>query len=127
MAQSNGGLELKKELIEKIDKLYPSPSERASHVWGILQQHAANLSTWDVLCFCAEYMGMMIPAVPFIEKGAKDNARLIYDAHYFFPESVNAAESGIPRAVEPQHPSREPERESESQRTGPFAARFDFR
>jgi len=70
-----------KEVMARIDRLTESPDQRAQKVLIALRAHA-NVTTWDVLCFCAEYLGMMVPAYPFVEKEARELTRLVYLAHY---------------------------------------------
>lgn len=71
----------KLSLIEKVDKAHDSPALRAQKVLNVLRSDE-NVNTWDVLCFCAEYIGMMSSAWPWLESDAKRFARLIYTAHY---------------------------------------------
>ena len=72
--------EKKLSLIESVDNHHASPAERAKRVLLLLQN--TDVDTWDVLCFCAEYMGMMSAAWPWLEMDAKRFARLVYTAHY---------------------------------------------
>ena len=68
-------------LITRVDAQTPSPSDRAKRVLEILRADP-NVDTWDVLCFCAEYLGMMSSAWPWLELPAKNLTHLIYTAHY---------------------------------------------
>lgn len=68
------------KVMAKIDAVTESPSKRALRVLTVLRR--SQVSTWDVLCFCGEYLGMMIPAYPWLEEDARRLTRLIYLAHY---------------------------------------------
>jgi len=78
--------ELREELVARVDKTKSSPSQRAALVYKILLE--SDLSNWDVVCFCAEYLGLMIETMPHIEKLAKELSQLIYTQHYLMEENI---------------------------------------
>ena len=65
----------------RVDQRTESPSARAQKVLIALRARE-DITTWDVLCFCAEYLGMMLPAYPWLDKEAREVARMVYLAHY---------------------------------------------
>lgn len=69
------------DVMAKVDEHTDSPGKRASKVLVALRMHP-SITTWDVLCFCAEYLGMMVPAYGFLEEDARRLTRLVYLAHY---------------------------------------------
>lgn len=71
----------KTELIARVDAAHPSPSARAQRVLDVLRTNT-QLETWDVACFCVEYLGFMTPVWPWLEQDVQRLARLIYTAHY---------------------------------------------
>lgn len=75
----------KATIIEAVDNLYPSPQARANTIWAIIQTVPSlrNLSEWDLLCFCVEYIAMQSQQFLFIEEEAKHLVNLLYTAHYF--------------------------------------------
>lgn len=83
---SDAGKETKQQLIntiEEVDKITESPSSRAVKVLDILQAHGKDqLTNWDIVCFCAEYLGSQIYAFPWLEEFAKRLVRLVYTQHY---------------------------------------------
>lgn len=71
----------KAKLINEVDLVSLSPGARAQRVLDVLRTNQ-NLNTWDVVCFCSEYLGFMIPVFPWLEQDAQRLAKLIYTAHY---------------------------------------------
>ncbi len=71
----------KRELIALVDGIHESPELRARKVLEILRANEA-VTTWDVACFCAEYLGMMSAVWPWLGDASKRVAQLIYTAHY---------------------------------------------
>lgn len=129
MAENNRVL--KREIIDEVDKRFPSPSERAVFIWDHLQKTLPDISTWDVLCFAVESIGMQSTAYPWLKNPAIAINNLLYHAHYFEPDLVNVVQSGVPRArredqPQPSDSRKESERESNPRSTGLSSARFDF-
>ena len=77
---------LKEELIKRIDAEKKSPSQRAGIVFDILRN--TDLTNWDVVCFCVEYLGLMIESMPWIEGEAKSLSRMVYTQHYMMNDNV---------------------------------------
>lgn len=73
--------ERKSALIALVDAAHPPPELRARKVLDSLRQDS-SLDTWDVLCFCVEYLGMMSAVWPWLTEDAKRVAKLVYIAHY---------------------------------------------
>lgn len=81
--------ELTEELIKEVDETVDSPNYRARVVLTFLKH--SNYTTWDITCFCVEYLGMVsVNEWPWLTEAAKKLARLVYSAHYFYPQNVNA-------------------------------------
>src|SRR3990167_2964229 len=78
--------ELREELVARVDKTKSSPSQRATLVYKILLE--SDLNNWDVVCFCDEYLGLMIETMPHIEKPAKELSQLIYTQHYLIEDNI---------------------------------------
>lgn len=76
-----GDTEAVKNKMAAIDAKTQSPSQRALRVLEVLRKNP-SLTTWDVLCFCSEYLGMMVPAYPWLDTNARNTARIVYLAHY---------------------------------------------
>lgn len=74
--------------IKEIDSIIPSPQQRATKIFNLLRRTDPDLSQWDLLCFCAEFLGMQSQTFHWLEEPAKRVAMLIYHAHYFFPNNV---------------------------------------
>lgn len=69
------------EVIKRVDETCESPQARAKRVLEALKSHD-NITTWDVLCFCVEYLGMMTPVWSWLGNEARTLNRLVYLAHY---------------------------------------------
>lgn len=69
------------KLVEKVDSITESPSERARKVWNHLQKDS-ELDTWDTLCFCAWFLMSMIPDFPFLSSFGKTLNLQVHDYHY---------------------------------------------
>lgn len=78
-----------KERIEAIDKLIPSPSDRAARVFQALKDSSETFDTWDIVCFAAEFLGFQIPNLEFIEDEIRKMASKVSYAHYRNPEIVS--------------------------------------
>lgn len=99
MANSSDDSELDKR-IKDIDARLASPSDRATRVWTVLQTHDPDLTTWDVLCFCAEFMGMVAERYHWIIPIAKRFVRLVYSAHYYDEHRLDSDADRITRRLE---------------------------
>ena len=85
------------------DIMVASPSERATIVYKKLQlMFGDDLTNWDLICFCVEYLGMMVEAFPWLNSNGvmKQLSTLVYTAHYLdkttlVPSGVRANESLI--------------------------------
>ena len=103
-----------------IDKLYWTPSERASGVHSLLQEMLSHIrkknksngepedkdvpSDWDILCFAIEFTGVQAITLQdeeFLEL-AVEQGRWLYSAHYSNPGRLYG----------------EPDREEEEQKKG---------
>lgn len=77
----------KSERILEVDGQYPSPEDRANVVWEIIRRHAPDLTTWDIVCFSAQFLGWQSENLPWIGPAAKHLLRLIFTAHYMDRET----------------------------------------
>jgi hypothetical protein len=57
------------------------PGERTKRVYAHLVS-ANRFTNWDLLCFCAEYLGSQAGTLDWLMAPAKWLIRLIYMAHY---------------------------------------------
>lgn len=80
--------------MEEIDKLIKSPKDRALLIYSILRENP-SLTTWDVMCFCAEWMGQMTAVWDWLEEPAKAIAKSTYYIHYYRSEEVARAEVSL--------------------------------
>jgi hypothetical protein len=76
-----------------IDAITPSPQARAEYIYNLLKTEHPELTTWDIMCFCAEFFGLMSVKWSWLKDQARVLSRLIYMAHYEVSEFNN--ESGI--------------------------------
>ncbi len=113
-----------REHIGEVDKQIASPSERASLVWQYLKSEHPDLTDWDLVCFSAEYLGMMVQVHPWLEELAKKLNMLVYTAHYLTPDTD--VESSIKREPVDSAPKRDArdERKGDSDRV--IRTRFSF-
>lgn len=94
MDQINSRAQLTSQLMEDVNKNTPAPDERAQFVMNVIKEHNDNITNWDLLCFCVEYMGAQALVYPWLLEPAKQASRLVYMAHYLNHEQIDA-KSGI--------------------------------
>lgn len=82
-----------KEHLAKVDARTKSPEQRALAVYQYLRE--SQFSTWDILCFCVNWLGIMSTVWPWLETPAKILSGLVYKAHYFFTDKVSGEESKL--------------------------------
>ncbi len=93
------------KILERVDHATPGPGERAAYVWELLQHEHPELTDWDVVCFAANFLGYMSPALPWLHEDAKHICNLVYKAHYLNGDKIDTA-SAIKRGTDrvlPQH------------------------
>ena len=99
MAESNRNDEprvLTESFIKKIDELTKSPSQRAGVVWVRLNEsQGSKLSNWDLICFCAETLGLMSSEFPWLKEAAMSVSNIIFKAHYINHDRIIASEHEI--------------------------------
>src|SRR5256885_570581 len=78
------------ERMAEVDKITESPSQRAQKVWDYarLVSDKTGFTTWDLLCFVSEWLGIMTPVWPWLVDPAKDLAKRVYYAHYYLTDVV---------------------------------------
>ncbi len=82
------------ERMLEVDGFTESPSKRAQKIW----EQARKLSdeygftTWDLMCFVTEWLGIMVPLWPWLDEPAKSLARRVYYAHYYLTDVVLGSE-----------------------------------
>lgn len=93
------------ERIKLVDASNPSPDERARVVWELLQKAAPNLTSWDLVCFAANYLGWQAEGLAWLALPAKHICRLVYTAHYIDEETTidSGLKDGKQRRVD-SHP-----------------------
>lgn len=79
--------------IEGVNAKLKSPEQRALEVYAYLRE--SKFTTWDVLCFCVNWMGAMSAVWPWLEMPVKVLSGLVYKAHYFFTDKVLGEESKL--------------------------------
>jgi hypothetical protein len=101
VSDRNDEQELKRELtethIEQIDKMMPSPSERARIVWEAIQRNTkiSYISNWDVVCFSVETLGLMSAEFPWMKEAAVQISKLVYRAHYLNHDKIRQHETEV--------------------------------
>lgn len=68
---------------EAIDKTSPSPSERAKYIYEQLNALDPKPTHWDLVCFCAETLGMLTLELSQVNTRVAEITRMIYEIHYF--------------------------------------------
>lgn len=84
--QREGARSAVEKLMEEVDKFMPSPEQRALKVWGKLDK--TDLNVWDLICFCAEAMGYVMPLFPEFEPTIKSLSLNVYATHYRGAQAV---------------------------------------
>lgn len=74
-------------ILEKVGSDSNGPQARTSRVYQYLAA-SGKFTNWDLLCFCAEYVGSMVGTMPWLEAPARHLVRLVYMAHYVRFEAV---------------------------------------
>jgi len=72
-----------------IDRMYLTPSERASKVHELIQKNRGDgeFSDWDIICYCIEYLGAqaLVLEEPEFLAHVAETSRWVYSAHYSNP------------------------------------------
>lgn len=101
MGEGIGEDELRSRLTEthiaQVDKMMPSPSERARMVWIELQNASSvsYISNWDLVCFSVEILGKFSQEFPWMKPAAKQINGLVYKAHYLNHDKIREHEVEI--------------------------------
>ena len=74
--------EILKKYVE-VDRQTPSPSERAKYIYDKLNALDPKPTHWDLVCFCAETLGLLTFELPVTNKYAAAALRTIYEVHYY--------------------------------------------
>jgi hypothetical protein len=82
-----------KEHIASVDLKCASPEQRAWSVYEYLKQ--SHFTTWDILCFCVNWLGVMTAVWPWMESPVKVLSGLVHRAHYFFNDKVLGEEKKL--------------------------------
>lgn len=71
------------QLIRERDAITPSPEAIASYVLDLLNATNPNLTNWDLLCFCTEYLGSQVLIYPWLgENEVRNITQIVQQAHY---------------------------------------------
>lgn len=82
MAEDSGRAELDiQEILKRVNSDTNGPSERGARVLAYLKK--GDFSSWDVLCFAAEYIASQSLVLTWLTGDARSLIRSIYVAHYF--------------------------------------------
>ena len=84
--------------MNEVDKFMPSPEQRALKVWAKLDK--SNLNVWDLVCFCAEAMGYVMPLFPEFEAVIKSLSLNVYATHYRGAKAVKEWSENIAHQLE---------------------------
>lgn len=101
MEGSGGEDELRERLtethVEQVNKMMPSPSDRARMVWIELQRAStvSYISNWDIVCFSVEILGKFSAEFPWMQEAAKQINQLVYKAHYLNHDKIREHETEI--------------------------------
>ena len=77
---------INEEQIAAIDAKYPNPEQRANKLWNNL--NIAELDQWDLVCFCAQSLGLLAEQWPWLLSTVKQVNKLVYIAHYTNAEQL---------------------------------------
>ena len=70
-------------LINKVDKEYSSPQERAEKIWSLLKtKFGDDIHNWDLVCFSAWFLTFMVPELEGIAAFAKRINIIVSMIHY---------------------------------------------
>ena len=72
--------------VARLDSETPAPEERARVIWELIRSRFPDLTDWDLLCFCVNYIAMQSQQWNWLEAPAKELNRLVYIAHYVLTE-----------------------------------------
>lgn len=101
MGESIGDNEFKERLtathVEQVNKMMPSPSDRARMIWIELQKvsSVSYISNWDLVCFSVEILGKFSAEFPWMKEAAKQINSLVYKAHYLNHDVIRQHEVEI--------------------------------
>lgn len=74
--------ELEQRISER-DKLTPSPEVRAGYILNLIKDHNNDITNWDLLCFCSEYLGSQVLVYDWLDMNAvRAIVSTIQEAHY---------------------------------------------
>lgn len=100
MANRSPNPELQKR-IEELDATIASPQQRAERVWRVISVNDPDLTTWDVLCFCAEFVALTCERYQWMMPLAKKFISLVYSAHYYDEHRTDDKFDRVTREIEP--------------------------
>jgi hypothetical protein len=80
--------------IQESDQISPSPEDRAAVVLAFIRQHMPDLTNWDLICFCSNYLAAESLSIQWLQPPAKEITRLVYTAHYLDGRNI---ETGLKR------------------------------
>ena len=78
------------EKMLKQDETIPSVSDRAVRIYSILKKE--DVTNWDVICFCVEYLASMSLMYEWLKPYVKPIVSIVYKAHYYLFNEVSKAE-----------------------------------
>lgn len=79
--------------INERDKVTPSPEERAGYILNLIKDNNNDITDWDIICFCSEYLGAMVINYNWLEvECIQLITRRVQTAHYTRDE---IPESGV--------------------------------
>jgi hypothetical protein len=74
----------------KVDSEVASPSQRAVVIHTLIKSQLPHVTVWDIVCFCAEYLGTIVEIEPWIKPVVKHINKLVYIAHYYHGKGLES-------------------------------------
>lgn len=100
----------------EVDAQTPSPSERAKYLYDKLIALEPKPTHWDLVCFCAETLGMLTLDLPVTNRFTSAALRSIYELHYY-DDSINP--SCLPKQNQKSLTTDSNQSPTSSDQTGP--------
>lgn len=72
-----------KDLKIRLDKVIPSPEDRAAKVYELIESN--EMPIWDIVCFCMVFLTKAAVMLEFLKPFATELHKLVYLAHYKAP------------------------------------------
>lgn len=75
---------INEEDIIKRDAETPAPEVRAGYIYKLLKEHGPELTNWDLLCFCSEYLASQLAVYDWLSPMSVRIITIrVMEAHYY--------------------------------------------